>query len=191
MRLYSPVPSTNPPKLGLAVAEIVKVVGLFLYEQASSIASNIVRFFFNFVIMLIFIFFTLIDGHKFILFIKDLSPLPDEHDDKLIQKFKETAFAILIINGLSGLLQGSLGGAVFAIFGFDSPILWGLILGMAAFLPIIGIPTIFIPVALFLILNDRTGAGIFFIVFAMTVSFITDNLIKPKLLGDRVKIHPL
>jgi predicted PurR-regulated permease PerM len=174
-----------------AVAEIVKVTGLFLYEQASAIASNIVKFFFNFVIMLIVIFFTLIDGHRFISFIKNLSPLPDEHNDKLIQKFKETAFATLIINGLSGLVQGALGGTVFAIFGFDASILWGLVVGLAAFLPIFGIPTIFVPVAIFLILNDRTGAGIFFIIFSFTVSFIIDNLAKPKLLGDRVKIHPL
>jgi predicted PurR-regulated permease PerM len=174
-----------------AVAEIVKITGLFLYDQASSIASNVVKFFFNFVIMLIVIFFLLMDGHRFIDFIKDLSPLPDEHDDQLIDKFKETAFAILIINGLSGLVQGTMGGTVFALFGFQSPIVWGLVLGLAAFLPIIGIPAIFIPVAIFLILNDRIGAGIFFIVFALTVSFIVDNLIKPKLLGDRVKIHPL
>lgn len=178
-------------QLNKGISELGKQVGLFLYRHASSIASNAFGFFIKFFIMLIVIFFLFIDGHKLISFLRSISPLPAVQEEKLIDKFKETAFAILVINGLSGLIQGTLGGIVFTLFGFKSALLWGIILGLAAFLPVIGIPAVFIPVGIYLMLVGRFGAGCFFIVFCLIVSITIDNMVKPKLLGDRVKIHPL
>ena len=105
--------------------------------------------------MLLVIYYLLIDGHKVISFITDLSPLPNEQDEKLIRKFKDIAGAILIGNGLGGLIQGLSGGIVFAIFGLESPFLWGVIMALLAFLPVIGIGVVFIPAALYLFLAGR------------------------------------
>lgn len=178
-------------QLNQAIAEIGKIVGLFLYEQASAIASNVFGFVISFLLMLIVIYFLLIDGDKLISFIKDLSPLPPEQDDKLIEKFKDMAFAILIVNGLSGLIQGVLSGTVFMLFGFRSSVLWGVIAGLSAFLPVIGIPAVFIPAAIYLMVIGRVGAGVFFLIFCVITSFTIDNILKPKLVGYRVSIHPL
>jgi len=85
-----------------AISELGKIVGLFLFQQASSIASNALKSFVYFFFMLLIIYYLLIDGDKLIAFIIDLSPLPREQDEKLIQKFKDMAGAILIGNGLCG-----------------------------------------------------------------------------------------
>ena len=60
-----------------------------------------------------------------------------------------------------------------------------------AFLPIIGIGVVFIPAAIYLFFIDRIAAGIFFIVFYLVLSISVDNLLKPKLVGRRVKMHTL
>jgi len=174
-----------------AISETGKFVGLFLYEQASSIASNVLKFIFNFFFMLLVIYFLLIDGAKLAIFIIDLSPLPAEQDEKLIQKFKDMAGAILIGNGLGGLIQGTLGGIVFWIFGLHSPFLWGVIMSLLAFLPIVGIGIVFVPAAIYLFLKGRIAAGIFFIVFYIILSGGIEYLFKPKLVGKRVKMHTL
>ena len=126
-------------ELNKGISELGKVVGFFLYQQASSVASNILKFFVYFFFMLMIIYYLLMDGDKLISFIIDLSPLPKEQDEKLIQKFKDMAGAILIGNGLGGLIQGLAGGIVFSLFGFKSSFLWGVIMGFLAFLPIIGV----------------------------------------------------
>ena len=178
-------------ELNKAISEMGKIVGFFLYQQASAIASNILNFFFYFFFMLLIIFYLLMDGEKLVSFIVDLSPLPKDQDEKLIQKFKDMAGAILIGNGLGGLIQGIAGGIVFSIFGFNSPFLWGVIMALLAFVPIIGIGVVFIPAALYLFFAGRVASGIFFIVFYLILSISVDNLIKPKLVGHRVKMHTL
>jgi predicted PurR-regulated permease PerM len=178
-------------ELNKGVSELGKVVGLFLYQQASSIASNILKFFVYFFFMLLIIYYLLMDGDKLISFIIDLSPLPKDQDEKLIQKFKDMAGAVLIGNGLGGLIQGTAGGIVFYLFGLKSSFLWGVIMGFLAFLPIIGIGVVFVPAAIYLFFKGRIAAGIFFIFFYLILSVSVDNLLKPKLVGRRVKMHTL
>jgi len=172
-----------------AISELGKFVGLFLFQQASSIASNALKFFMYFFFMLLIIYYLLIDGGKLITFIIDLSPLPREQDEKLIQKFKD--MAILIGNGFCGLIQGVAGGVVFFFFNFNSPFLWGVIMSLLAFLPIIGIGVVFIPVSIYLFLKARIASGIFFVVFYIILSGGIEYLLKPKLVGQRVKMHTL
>lgn len=178
-------------ELNRGIAELGKTVGLFLYEQARSMTANIVRFFVNFFFMILIVFYLLIDSQRLVAFIARLSPLPDDQDEKLIQKFKDMAGAILIGNGLGGFIQGTLGGAVFAMFGFNSPFLWGVIMGLLAFLPIAGVGAVFIPAAIYLFLQGRIAAGIFFIVFYVVLSGGIEYFFKPKLVGKRVQMHTL
>ena len=178
-------------QLNRAIAEIGRVVGLFLYEQARSITANVFKFIVNFFFMLLIIFYLLIDSHRLVAFIVKLSPLPEDQDQKLIQKFKDIATAILLGNGLGGLIQGTLGGIVFAVFGLQSPFVWGVIMALLAFLPILGIGGVFVPAAIFLFLQGRIGAGIFFLVFYIVLSGSIEYFFKPKLVGKRVRMHTL
>lgn len=178
-------------ELNKGVAEFGRSLGLFLYQQATSMTANIFNFVANFFFMLLIVFYLLIDNQRLVSFIVGLSPLPDDQDEKLIQKFKDMGGAILLGNGLGGLIQGTLGGIVFASFGFRSPFLWGVIMAVLAFLPILGVGAVFLPAALYLILQGRLAAGIFFIVFYVLLSGGIEYLFKPKLVGKRVQMHTL
>jgi predicted PurR-regulated permease PerM len=174
-----------------AVTDVAKFVGLYLYKQAQAIASNTLAFVINFILMLMVIYFLLIDGHRLVAYIVDLSPLPTDQEWMLIDKFNGMAGAILIGNGLGGVIQGVLGGVLFWIFGLPSAFLWGVIMGLLAFLPIIGIGVVLIPTAFLLFIKGRVAAGIFFIIFYFIVSMGVEYLFKPKLVGQRVQMHPL
>jgi predicted PurR-regulated permease PerM len=178
-------------ELNRVVSELGKFVGLFLYEQANAIASNVLNFFVNFFFMLLMVYYLLIDGNRLIAFIIDLSPLPSQQDQQLIRKFKDMSGAVLIGNGLAGLVQGFLGGVVFAVFGIKNPFLWGVIMGLLAFLPIIGIGAVFVPAAIYLFLQGQIGAGVFFLIFYALLSGGMEYFAKPKLVGHKVKMHTL
>jgi predicted PurR-regulated permease PerM len=174
-----------------AVSEIIRFVGFYLYNQARAIASNTLAFVVSFILMLMVTYFLLIDGDKLVTFIVDLSPLPNDQEWLLIDKFKEMAGAVLIGNGVGGFIQGVLGGMVFWFFGLPSAFLWGVILGLLAFLPIIGIGMVFVPTAVYLILKGKMAAGIFFFVFYLVLSLGIEYVFKPKLVGKKVRMHPL
>ena len=181
----------HPERLTKVLSEFGKVAGLFFYNQASSWAANIMNFVFSFFMMVIVIFFLLIDQERFITYILDLSPLPDQQERQLFRKFEEIAKAVLVGNGLCGLLQGFLGGAVFMFFGISSPILWGGIMAILAFLPIVGIGIILVPAAIILFLKGSVGVGIFMLFFYASLSFSVEYLLKPWMVGERVKMHTL
>ncbi|BBO80508.1 AI-2E family transporter [Desulfosarcina ovata subsp. sediminis] len=178
-------------ELNTTISEIGRAVGQFLFDQARSIASNTLAFIASFFLMLLVIFFLLIDGPRLIRFLIDLSPLPEEQDAQLIDKFSDMAGAILFGNGLCGIIQGAAGGAIFWLFGLQSAFLWGVIMALLAFLPIIGIGVVFIPTVIFLFLKGRIAVSIFFLVFYLLLSGSVEYLLKPRVVGKRVQMHTL
>jgi predicted PurR-regulated permease PerM len=64
-------------------------------------------------------------------------------------------------------------------------------MALLAFLPIVGIGAVFVPAAVFLFLQSRLAAGIFFIIFYIILSGGIEYLFKPRLVGKRVRMHTL
>lgn len=64
-------------------------------------------------------------------------------------------------------------------------------MGFLAFLPIVGVGIVLIPAAAILMLKSRLLAGILVLVFYAVLSWGVEYIFKPKLVGDRVRMHPL
>ena len=181
----------HPERITSSLSEVARAAGLFLYDQASSWAANIMNFVISFFMMIIVIFFLLIDQERFISYILDLSPLPDQQERQLFRKFEEIAKAVLVGNGLCGLIQGILGGALFMFFHISSPILWGGVMAILAFLPIFGIGLVLVPTAIISFLKGEIGLAIFILIFYAALSFSVEYILKPWMVGERVKMHTL
>ncbi|RJX26574.1 MAG: AI-2E family transporter, partial [Desulfurivibrio sp.] len=179
------------PALGAELAKFGGMFALFVYNKASSWAANILHFIFNFFMMVIIIFFLLIDRTRLLNYIMRLSPLPDEHERRLITKFEAISRSILIGNGICGLIQGVVGGIVLAFWGFSSPVIWGVVMGILAFLPIVGIGLVLVPAAFILLLEGLAGQAMGMIIFYMVLSYTVEYFLKPKLVGETVKMHML
>jgi len=177
--------------LSANLSDYASSTALFLYAKASSWAANILMFMVAFALMIVVIFFLLVDCDRLLNFILRLSPLPDRQNQQLIRKFQEIAQAILLGNGICGLLQGMVGGLLFVYFDFSSPVLWGMIMAMAAFLPIVGIGLVLLPTALIVLLNGHIGQAIFITIFYLALSMAVDYLLKPQLVGRKVNMHPV
>ncbi len=181
----------NPSQISDSFSYLAKKGGMLLYSQASAWAANILQFLFLFFFMILIIFFLLIDQPKLIDYMIKISPLPEDENRILIEKFQEIANAILKGNGICGLIQGILGGAVFSILALNSPLLWGAIMAILAFLPIFGVGLVMVPASIILLLSDRIGAGIFLFIFYIILSFSMEYLVKPKMVGTQVEMHTL
>ena len=108
----------HPEQVSMEVANFSKEVGRFMFNQASAWAANLMTFVFDFFMMIVVIFFMLIDHERLVNYILRLSPLPDEQERQLIEKFKDIAGAVVVGNGVCGLIQGVLGGLAFVFLGF-------------------------------------------------------------------------
>ena len=172
-------------------SDMTKVTGKFIYAKASAWAANIMSFVLQFCFLILVIYFLLIDMEKLMRFITRLSPLPDKQDNLLMDKFMEISGVILVGNGISGVFQGVIGGILFAFLGINSPVLWGAIMAVLAFLPIFGIGLVLIPASALLLLNGFMGKAVFTLIFYVILSFSVEYLLKPKFVGSQVKMHTL
>jgi predicted PurR-regulated permease PerM len=181
----------KPNQLSQFLSSLTRVSGTLLYTQITSWAANIMQFLALFSMMILVIFFLLTDQPKLVDFLIRLSPLPDDEDRLLLKKFEEIANAILKGNGICGLIQGLLGGTMFSILGINSPILWGSVMTVLAFLPIFGIGLIMIPAAILMAINGKVASGVFLFIFYLVLSLTMEYIVKPKLVGNQVKMHTL
>jgi len=89
------------------------------------------------------------------------------------------------------LIQGTLGGIMFAILGLPSPMLWGVVMVIMATIPLAGAAVIWAPAAAILfVAGHPTKAAILFVFGALVIGTI-DNFLRPKLVGERSNLHPL
>ncbi len=181
----------EPANVMILVSDLSRTAGLFIYNQVSAWAANIVSFVFQFCLLIIVIFFLLKEIDLLIDFLTRISPLSDVQNRLLVSKFVELAGVILVGNGLSGLFQGTVGGIFFAVLGFKAPVLWGAVMGILAFLPIFGIGLVLIPTALILFINGSVGAAVGTLVFYGLLTFLVEYLAKPKFIGNIAQMHTL
>ena len=181
----------EPSDVTRLISDLSKSAGLFIYGKASGWAANIMNFVFQFCILIMVIFFLLIEMDQLVDFLTRLSPLPPEQDKLLMNKSMEISGVILVGNGISGVVQGILGGIFFSLLGLNSPVLWGSVMAVFAFLPIFGIGGILVPTAGLLFLNGHPGQGVLTLVFYTLLSFTVEYLLKPKFVGSQVKMHTL
>lgn len=178
-------PESVKTTLTTAAGTVAKVI----YEQANALVSNVLAATFHFVLILLMVFYLLVDGKRLKRFLFRLSPLPDEEEELLIEKFADVGRATLVGNGIGSILQGVLGGIAMAVVGLPSPILWGTVMSVFAFLPLVGISVVVLPATAYLALDDRYLAAILFFVFCMAEGVFVENVVKTKLIGDRMKMH--
>ncbi|MBW1781634.1 MAG: AI-2E family transporter [Deltaproteobacteria bacterium] len=170
---------------------IGKKVGLFLYSQLTSMASNLLSFLVHFFLMMMTIFYLFRDGARLKDYLIQLIPVPKEQLEKVSNKFSEMGRALIVGNGLSGIIQGIFGGFGFFFFGLGAPFLWGTVITFMAFLPIVGATAVFIPATVILLLHGDTGLALGYLIYNVTYSSIVEYFVKPRMIGQGMRMNAL
>lgn len=150
--------------------------------------QNTLRFTVMFLLMLYLLFFFLRDGKKIIEVIIDVLPIGDERERYLLAKFAEVSRATIKGTLVVGMVQGTLGGIMFAILGIQSAVFWGVVMTLLSILPAIGSALIWLPAALYLIASGMLAKGIVLILVGAFVIGMVDNVLRPILVGRDTKM---
>jgi len=87
-----------------------------------------------------------------------------------------------------GAVQGTLGGVFFALLGLEGPVLWGAFMWACSLIPVIGPTAVWLPTALVLLLTGSIGKGITLLLLGTFVIALTDNILRPILVGRETRI---
>lgn len=138
-----------------------------------------------------FLFFFLRDRHKALRSLRSLVPLPAATMDLLCARVGDTINATLYGTLAVAAVQGTLGGLMFWALGLPAPVLWGVVMGLLAIVPVLGAFIVWIPAALFLLADGSWGKAIVLAAWGGIVVGGIDNLLYPMLVGNRLHMPTL
>jgi len=144
----------------------------------------------NFLVVLLLMFFFFQSGRHLLASIYNVVPMPNRERREIAQETRRTTIATLISTLLIGVMEGTYGAVLFLIFGLPSAFLWGIIIMVLSMIPLIGTNLVLVPAGVMLIMADRVLAGVLMILLGLGGVAVTQNVVKPKLLGDRSGLHP-
>ena len=116
-------------------------------------------------------------------------PFSEHNTIKLRREFKKVTYTTLITSSLIALMQGSLLALGFWLFGVKTPVLWGLVAVVAAFVPVAGTALVWLPAALIQLAAGDLSGMIGLLVWGIFVSSL-DNFIRTFIQKKVGKIHP-
>lgn len=164
--------------------------GKFLVTQLSYMAGNVLIGLIQLGIILLSAFYLFRDGEHLVAWIREALPVPQTRQELLIQRFQEVVQGTIYGNTLVAFLEGIVGGLAFWIVGLPSPILWGTVMAVLAFLPLVGAGIVWVPGAIYLVFKGAY-LKVVVLIFAGVIIALLDYVVRNILIGSQSKLHSL
>ncbi len=166
-------------------------IGGFFYKQGVALAGHLVRFVFGFIFWVVIVYYLLVDGRVFGKWFEDTLPLPVDEQRMVAERFLEMASSLVVGNGVAAVIQGVAGAVAFWALGLNGAVLWGVVMALLAFIPVVGISLIFIPFTIILLFAGETARAVVLFVLLTIVATVVEYWLKPLLVGRRAQMHTL
>lgn len=185
------VPIVKHIEKQINLPDTIKSFSLWVNNSAGAIVKGSVYQVIGFVITIYMLFFFLRDRQVITQALCKLLPLSDTEVKDLFKHIGDTIHATVYGTLAIAAAQGFLGGLMFWWLDLPAPLLWGLIMGLLAVIPLLGAFIIWGPAAIFLVLEGHWTQAIILVLWGMLVVGTIDNLLRPFLMGNRLHQHTL
>jgi predicted PurR-regulated permease PerM len=142
-------------------------------------------------LFLMMLFFLLRDGGHLRAELRRISPFSDAREEQIVEHLTRTVKGVLQSMVVVPLVQGLVALVGFLIFGVPSPVLWALMVVMAALIPLVGSPLAWVPAVGYLYAGGETWRWVGMGLYGVLVISTIDNIVKPIVLRGVARIHPL
>jgi predicted PurR-regulated permease PerM len=169
--------------LGTQTNQILGLSGKLLKDLLGSLL--------NLLFMVFTIFFLLVDGRHLAKVLIGAIPIEKGYTTIFLQKFRDMGRHLVTGYFLVAILQAAIMFTLCLVFSVKGGLVIAFLTAIASFIPMVGTVLVWLPVSVSKFLaGDMTGAVLFFVLSAALISSV-DNFVRPILLRDRLKIHPL
>jgi predicted PurR-regulated permease PerM len=138
---------------------------------------------------LFFLFFLFRDRREALDALRSLVPLSEGEADRVFGRVADTIHATVYGTLTVAAVQGALGGLMFWWLGLPAPLLWGVVMGILAVVPVLGAFVVWVPAAIYLAVTGMWGKAVILVAWGAVVVGLVDNLLYPVLVGNRLRLH--
>jgi predicted PurR-regulated permease PerM len=176
--------------LRAALTDNLQDMGKWLFEEATFVVTHALLGLFQTAIMLVCTFYFFLDGERVVRWIEIALPLTHQQQRIVFQRFDEVVRASVEGSTIVAILEGLIGGLAFWIAGLSTPVLWGVIMGVLAYVPAAGASLVWVPGALYLwFIGAYSKMAI--VCVAGGIIALLDHVLRTILVGNRSKLHPM
>ncbi len=175
------VEAIEPGKL---IVGTVEQIPRWVATYGGSLLASLTSIAIGFIFMLLAAFFFYVSGEKIIEEMKIISPLPDEYEREIIERFKGVIDATFRGQILTAIAQGVVTAVGLAIAGIPAAAFWGAVAAIFALIPMVGAAAVWVPAAIYLFARSAMQEtamwpAIFLVIWGAAVVSLVDNLIRP------------
>jgi predicted PurR-regulated permease PerM len=172
-------------------AQNLRQFGVSIAERAGTVAQNVLGVTISLFVTLLASFYLFRDGPALMQTVRDIAPLDKDYLERLLAITENVLFASVLSSFAVAAVQGTLGGIAFWIVGIPGPALWGIVMMLASFIPLVGASIVWGPATIyFLFSGDYLKAGILVAVGVFVIGTV-DNILRPILISGRVELNGL
>lgn len=131
------------------------------------------------------------DGKQVREALSSVIPLRNRQTFEIFVRTREVISASLYGVLVIAAIQGALGGIAFWALGLPSAIVWGIVMVFLSLIPMAGAFIVWVPAAIFLAVGGSWIKAILLTLWGSIVIGLVDNFLRPKLVGERAKLHEL
>lgn len=172
------------------IAENLTHVGGLLVQNATLMATNMLVGFFELGLVLISAFFFFRDGDALVSGIENLLPFSRRRQEQVFQHFDDVVKGSIYGNAIVSIMCGVVGGLAFFATGLHGPVLWGTVMAILAYLPMVGATLIWAPAVVYLFLKAAYFKMAVMCAAGVIITVI-DHVVRNIVVASRVQLHPL
>jgi predicted PurR-regulated permease PerM len=130
-------------------------------------------------------------GETLVAAIPDLLPFERTRSEALLLRIRDVVNASMLGVVTIATIQGVLCGGMFWLLGIPAAALWGLVTVFAGMVPFVGTAAVWVPGTVYLLATGAWPKAIVLAVWGAAIVSSVDNLLRPRLVADRVRLSGL
>jgi predicted PurR-regulated permease PerM len=137
-------------------------------------------------------YYVLIDWPRIAYHLEHVLPLDPLHTRALVAEFRDVGRTAFVGTLAGAIVQGLLAGVGFVALDVPQGVTWAAVLAVASFIPVVGVPLVWVPMVVWLLLEGHVVRAALLTVWCLLiVGVLNDYVIRPRLIGGRGDAHPL
>jgi predicted PurR-regulated permease PerM len=171
-------------ELGRATGYVTQAAGLVLETTTTAVLALLIG--------CITMYYALVDWATISTRLEKVMPLDPRHTRALVLEFREVGRSALLGLLATAAVQALLAALGYSIVGLPRALSWGMLTGVASFVPLLATATIWLPVSLYFFLEGSIVSGILVLAWGLFVlTGFGEYVLRPRLMGGPGKGQPL
>lgn len=173
-----------------SVQDVANAVGLKLTEILGGTLSHLPGTMMHMVLIVVSMFFFLVDGPRLIRFIRTYSIFTPNQTQRLLGEVEQMCRSVILASIISGVVQSLLEIVTCVLTGTPNLLVIGVLVFIGSFIPVAGSLPVTMGVAIQQFFEGRHMVAAILFIMAFVIAGL-DNMIRPALMKGGENLHPM